>query len=308
MESGGKMKKILVLGGSGMLGSMVTNVFSKSEFETTATVRTTELIAESKKNLGNVNWIFFSIRDFIKSPEAYSSFNSYDWIINCIGITKPYCKDDNPDQIENAVVINSLFPNQLAKYFPNTKILQIATDCVYSGREGNYSENSIHDPIDVYGKTKSLGESKFTNLFNLRCSIIGPEFNRKAFLIEWLLSQQKDGEVNGFTNHDWNGVTTLQFGKVCLGIIKNGSAPKNLQHLVPADRVNKFELLKLLSTSFGRPDIKVREFVAKDKIDRTLLTNDNEYNEKIWNLAGYNQAPTIEEMIKECSEYHYPFK
>jgi len=302
------MKKILVLGGSGMLGSMVTNVFSKSEFETTATVRTTELIAESKKNLGNVNWIFFSIRDFIKSPEAYSSFNSYDWIINCIGITKPYCKDDNPDQIENAVVINSLFPNQLAKYFPNTKILQIATDCVYSGTEGNYSENSIHDPIDVYGKTKSLGESKFTNLFNLRCSIIGPEFNRKAFLIEWLLSQQKDGEVNGFTNHDWNGVTTLQFGKVCLGIIKNESAPKNLQHLVPADRVNKFELLKLLSTSFGRPDIKVREFVAKDKIDRTLLTNDNEYNEKIWNLAGYNQAPTIEEMIKECSEYHYPFK
>lgn len=302
------MKKILVLGGSGMLGSMVTNVFSKSEYETSATVRSNEIIDKSNKVLGNVNWIYFSIREFIKNPDAYSSFNNYDWIINCIGITKPYCKDDNPDQIENAVIVNSLFPNQLAKYFPNTKILQIATDCVYSGKEGNYSEDSIHDPTDVYGKTKSLGESKFTNLFNLRCSIIGPEFDRKAFLIEWLLGQPKDGEVNGFTNHDWNGVTTLQFGKLCLGIIKSEFTPKNLQHIVPADRVNKYDLLRILSTNWGRPDIKVNKFVAKDKIDRTLVTTDNEHNEKIWDLAGYDQAPTVEEMIKECSLYHYPFK
>lgn len=302
------MKKILILGGSGMLGSMVTNLFSETEYEITATVRSQELVEKSEKIIPSVNWIYFNIRDFIAVPEEHEYFSNYNWIINCIGITKPYCKDDNPDQIENAVVINSLFPNQMAKSFPNVKILQIATDCVYSGKEGNYVESSKQDPYDVYGKTKSLGESKYPNLFNLRCSIIGPEYDRKAFLIEWLLSQPLEGQVNGFTNHDWNGVSTLHFAKVCLGIIKNDFTPKNLQHVVPLDRVNKFELLCILAKHFGRTDIKVNPFVAGEKIDRTLLTEDNEHNLKIWEYAGYATPPTVEEMLKETAEYNYLFK
>jgi dTDP-4-dehydrorhamnose reductase len=302
------MKKVLILGGSGMLGSMVTNVFSETEYEITSTVRSQELIDKSKAILPNVNWTFFNIRDFVKDPESSKFFKNFDWIINCIGITKPYCKDDNPDQIENAVIINSLFPNQLAKNFTSVNILQIATDCVFSGKKGNYLENSEHDPTDVYGKTKSLGESKYSNLFNLRCSIIGPEFDRKAFLIEWLLSQPIDGQVNGFTNHDWNGVSTLHFAKLCLGIIKNNLQPKNLQHIIPSGRVNKFGLLNILTKHFCRPDIKVNPFVATEKIDRTLLTNDYDHNEKLWKYAGYKTIPTVDEMMKEAADYNYLFK
>jgi len=302
------MKKVLILGGSGMLGSMVTNVFAETDLNVTSTVRSEQLIEKSKKILPNVNWIYFNIRDFVLNPDKFNFISEYDWIINCIGITKPYCKDDNPDQIENAVVINALFPNQLAKCFPKVKILQIATDCVFSGKEGNYTENSKHDPYDVYGKTKSLGESKYSNLFNLRCSIIGPEFDRKAFLIEWLLSQPQGGEVNGFTNHDWNGVSTLHFGKLCLGIVKNDFTPKNLQHVIPGDIVNKFELLSILAKHFNRADIKINPFTANEKIDRTLSTSDAEFNSKLWEMAGYKELPTIDLMLKETAEYNYLFK
>ena len=302
------MKKILILGGSGMLGSMVTSVFSETGYEITATVRSQELIDKSKTILPGVNWIHFNIRDFITNIKEHAYFSKYDWIINCIGITKPYCKDDNPDQIENAVVINSLFPNQLAKKFPDVKILQIATDCVFSGKEGNYVESSKQDPYDVYGKTKSLGESKYPNLFNLRCSIIGPEYNRKAFLIEWLLGQPKEARVNGFTNHDWNGISTLHFAKVCWGIINQNYTPQNLQHIIPSGRVNKYELLNILTKHFERPDIMVNPFVASEKIDRTLRTNDEENNKIIWEYAGYMIIPTVDAMLKETAEYNYPFK
>ncbi len=302
------MKKILILGGSGMLGSMVTSVFSETKYDVTSTVRSEELIEKSKKILPGVKWIYFNIREFILNADKYSYFSNYDWIINCIGITKPYCKDDNPDQIENATLINSLFPNQLAKKFPSVKILQIATDCVFSGKEGNYTENSKHDPYDVYGKTKSLGESKYPNMYNLRCSIIGPEFDRQAFLIEWLLSQPKGGEVNGFTNHDWNGVSTLHFGKLCLGIIKNDFIPKNIQHVIPGDIVNKFELLTILAKYYGRTDIKIKPFTASEKIDRTLATIDAEFNAQLWQKAGYSEPPTIDRMLKETAEYGYKFK
>ena len=83
-----------------------------------------------------------------------------EYIINCIGITKPYCHDDNRDEIKNAIKVNSLFPMMLAEFSEknNIKIIQIATDCVFSGVEGQYTENSLHDPLDVYGKTKSIGE------------------------------------------------------------------------------------------------------------------------------------------------------
>jgi dTDP-4-dehydrorhamnose reductase len=302
------MKKVLILGGSGMLGSMVTNIFSETEFEITSTVRSQELNEKSKAIIANVNWIYFNTREFALNPDKYDFIGKFDWIINCIGITKPYCKDDNPEQIENAVVINSLFPNQLAKTFPSVKILQIATDCVYSGKEGNYIETSKQEPYDVYGKTKSLGESKYTNMYNIRCSIIGPEFDRKAFLIEWLLNQPKGGEVNGFTNHDWNGVSTLHFAKICLGIIKNDFTPKNLQHIIPGDIVNKHQLLSIIAKHYNRADIKVNPFVAQEKIDRTLSTNDADHNKKIWRLAGYNEVPLLDAMMKELADYKYQFR
>ena len=125
------------------------------------------------------------------------------------------------NQVNEAIKVNSLFPIQLSKIIKlkKNKIYQIATDCVYSGEKGNYVEMSKHDALDVYGKTKSLGEVNKKNFFNIRVSIIGKEINTKNSLVEWFLSNKKKEKIFGFTNHLWNGVTTSVFAEVLFTII-----------------------------------------------------------------------------------------
>lgn len=303
-------EKILILGGSGMLGSMVASYLSSLFEGITCTVRSDDMIDKCSKKLANANWIKFDVNDYLSSVENYSFLNEYAWIVNCIGITKPFCKDDNPAQIQNAISVNSLFPNLLSKNLieSKTKIIQIATDCVYSGFKGDYTETDKHDALDVYGKTKSLGETKYHNTYNLRCSIIGPEFDRNTFLIEWFLNQPQHASVNGFDNHDWNGVTTLQFAKITGGIITNQLSPENMQHLIPSGKVTKYEMLKIFAKYYQRDDITINKHSASETIDRTLSTVNHEMNEKLWLSAGYSKIPTFEDMIKELTEFDYKFK
>lgn len=206
-------------------------------------------------------------------------------IINCIGLIKPHITD-----VREAIRVNSLFPYRLPE-----GTIQIATDCVYSGKKGNYVESDLHDATDVYGKTKSLGEAP--HLINLRCSIIGPELKNHLSLLDWFLSQT---ETNGFTNHVWNGITTYHFARICRGIIKYNLKVPNLQHIVPKDKVTKYQLLQLIAESYN-VDIKVNKAKAPESIDRTLSTSDPEMNLKIWRAAGYQTPPTVKQMIQELS-------
>lgn len=209
-----------------------------------------------------------------------------DWVINCIGVIKPYC-----DDVQRAITVNALFPHLLPA---NT--IQIATDCVYSGKKGGYVESDPHDALDVYGKTKSLGEA--SHIKNLRCSIIGPELKNHISLLDWFLQQK---QANGFTNHLWNGITTYHFVKITEGVIREGIELPHLLHIVPADKVTKAELLRLIGKYF-KHEIPITEMEAPEAVDRTLATNKPDMNRALWKAAGYKKPPTIEQMIRELSE------
>ncbi len=226
------------------------------------------------------------------------------WIINCIGVIKPYIDQNNPGSIENAIRINSEFPFLLASAAEKigAKVIQIATDCVYSGVIGSYRESDLHDATDVYGKTKSSGEVPAFNVMHLRVSIIGPEVGRSTSLLEWFRNQPNGARLNGFTDHIWNGVTTHVFGKICLGVIKNNSFRPGPHHLIPKDNVTKAELLRIFVRAFNRPDIVISDHVNPVGIDRTLVTDDLEFNNILWRQAGYASPPTIEEMVFEQAE------
>ena len=184
-------------------------------------------------------------------------------------------------------------------------MLQIATDCVYSGAKGAYTESDLHDALDVYGKTKSLGETYLPSVSHLRCSIIGPEPKDFKFLIEWFRRQPNGAQVNGFTNHLWNGVTTLHFARVCEGVICKNIALPHLQHLVPAESETKSEMLRDFAEAYARPDIIIRDVEAKTVIDRTLSTSNIELNDALWRAAGYDQPPTVRQMIHELGAFDY---
>jgi dTDP-4-dehydrorhamnose reductase len=201
--------------------------------------------------------------------------NNYDYIINCIGIIKPYCQDNDPEGVVKAIQVNALFPHELSSFCPKINIIQIATDCVFSGKEGKSKENKPHDPLDVYGKTKSLGEVHKNNFLNLRCSIIGPENKHKKSLLEWFLGQKENSVLKGFTHHYWNGITTLQFAKVCEKIISQNIFSEMIKiqhthHVVINNTVTKYELLNIFKTIFHKKVKIVKVNDIGPKTDRSL--------------------------------------
>ena len=211
------MTNVLVLGGSGILGSMVVDVLARApELTVAATVRNTALADRFRTLYPNVRWALFDGRNLDRDRAV---FDRQAWIVNAMGITKPLIHDDHPAEIETAIAINSILPHRVGQCAADrgATVLQIATDCVYSGTKGGYMETDAHDALDAYGKTKSLGETYIPSVHHLRCSIIGPEPKDFKFLVEWFLRQPRGARVSGFVNHRWNGVTTLQFARLCLG-------------------------------------------------------------------------------------------
>jgi len=261
------VKRIAVLGGDGMLGSMVVKVLKKAGVDVKVFTRK-ELDAElvTQKSLDK---LLFNI----------------DCIINCIGIINKYITDN--DSIVRAIKVNSLFPYMLSD--TGIPVIQIATDCA--------------GELDPYGMTKKLGEVEAFNFCNIRCSIIGP--GNKDNLLDWFLSQK---EVKGFAHHFWNGVTTLAFAKLCLGLIDKERLNEYDQfNFVPLDYVSKYELFQLFK-KYYKTKTKI-DFVSKREVkDRVLpISYDSDFCDSgtsaLWHIAGYGHQPTIEQLIKEMKEY-----
>jgi dTDP-4-dehydrorhamnose reductase len=298
--------KIAILGVSGMLGSMVLDYFAQtSSCQLMATVRSQELIQKMRINAPDVEWRLLDAEK-CSSGDVSNVLSSAEWAINTIGVIKPYIHDDNAAEISRAIIVNSLFPQVLAQAAEqnNCRVLQIATDCVFSGARGKYVEKDSHDALDVYGKTKSLGEVFSAKVYNMRCSIIGPEIKTHSSLMDWFLRQPPNSSVNGYTNHLWNGVTTLHYAKLCSGIINNNLKMPHLQHIIPGDVISKVDLLRSFAHSYNRQEITITPAEAKVAVDRTLLTLDETLNKALWKAAGYDQPPLVNQMVAELSGFN----
>lgn len=301
---------VTILGGTGMLGSIVLDYFAASdEFDLRATVRDKKEAESTIKSYPHVDFRVLDAEN-TSTDELENTIAGSAWVINAIGVIKPYIHDDNPSEVERATRVNALFPHLLGKAAQNAKarVIQIATDCVYSGEKGHYDETDAHDALDVYGKTKSLGEAYLDGMLHVRCSIIGPELKGHLSLLDWFLGQEQGTTLNGFTNHVWNGVTTLQFARICFGIISKSISFDHIQHVIPGNMITKADLLKCFSKEYDRADLTINPVEAPKVIDRTLSTNNENVNLQIWEAAGYNEPPTVEAMVAELAGYKYPGK
>jgi dTDP-4-dehydrorhamnose reductase len=289
--------KILVLGNTGMLGQTVHTFLSGKNYNVYSTSRR-QLIEKSKQN---------SIR-FDVAQDDISSLRlkeeNYDYIVNCIGIIRHQITETRKSTI-NAIRVNSQFPLELLEEIEgsSTKLIQIGTDCVFSGRDGSYTEDSIKDPVDSYGYSKAMGELFSRNQMILRCSIIGLENENYLSLMEWFLRQPLNARVNGYIDHKWNGLTTLAFAKVLSGVISGDAFEAGTFHLVPDGQVSKFQLLQTLASTFRRVDLDIQPVEASSPIDRTLATKFAHKNAQFWESAEYGQIPTIKDMLSEYETF-----
>jgi dTDP-4-dehydrorhamnose reductase len=288
------VSKIVVLGSSGMLGKEVTRVLQGQDLDVVPTIRGT------KTSGAQVHLDFDSKSDVFN--KFFSKIGKTDYVVNCIGMIKQKFKPDN--EVSHSIILNSILPTRLAACASefDFRVIQIATDCVFSGQVGSYSESSIHDASDLYGVTKSLGEIDSDRYLNLRCSIIGAEARTNFSLYSWLLSQPLNSNINGYTDHYWNGLTTHSFARIVAGVISEGAFSSGTKHVVPSGVLTKYQLLKLVAHENGRQDLVINAHESGIKVDRSLTTEYENFNLNLWKTAGYEGKPTIEHMIEEFAE------
>ena len=281
--------KVAIFGSTGMLGRAVTQVLRSSDNEIVTVGRENSDI-EFDVSLGNLQKL---------------GIDNVDYVVNCIGLISHIIQEVGTESFIQAASINSVFPNELAAFAEKRgiRIIQIATDCVFSGQKGQYVESSPHDATDIYGLSKSLGEVHSPFVMNIRTSIVGLEGRGFNSLLEWVLGQPKNASIYGFTDRTWNGITTLAFARIVRGIIDSNLFEGKLQHLVPSDSTTKAALVRLMATAFGRDDIMVTEKVSGAAKNLTLATEYPETNLKLWRSAGYSVIPSIEELIWEISDH-----
>jgi len=277
------MNKILILGGTGMLGNAVVCHFqNNNNYEVYFTYRNEKVAFE---NFNKENAIHFDcLNDNILNLPK-----NIDYVINCIGIIKPFMYND----IKNSILINSVFPHNVSNWCKNNniKMIHITTDCVFSGLHGKYNELSYHDALDDYGKSKSLGEPK-NKCMILRTSIIGEEIHKDASLISWTKSQ-KGKEVNGYLNHFWNGITTNEYAKICQKIIENNLYEEDLFHIHSKDTVSKYQMLHYFNKKFNL-NLKINPYITNPICDRSLST--------IKDLCKKLDIPSVWEQINNLED------
>lgn len=295
------MTSIVVFGSNGMLGTTLTRVLSE-EFG--------ELVETNRQKIpvlkGNVALHLDVTREF--DLDRIFQDIEIDFAINAIGMIRQSIDSNNPLHKSQAELINTIFPIRLSEFATrrNIKLIQIGTDCVFSGARGDYSEDDEKDPVDLYGETKKNGEVLSQNSMLIRTSIIGKEFGTSKSLVEWVLSQKVNSEINGFVDHIWNGTTTFHFAKVVAGIIRTEQFEPGVFHLVPANKVSKFSLVSEIANVFNRQDLRILESRSGNFTDRSLRTIHVKNNDLMWRLAGFSESPRIEDMLRQYADWETP--
>tara|TARA_A100001011_G_scaffold400077_2_gene512170 strand:+ start:9346 stop:10200 length:855 start_codon:yes stop_codon:yes gene_type:complete len=272
------MKKVLVLGSSGMLGHMIHHFLDST--------KSYDLNNLSLRNKLNPQTIIADVSDQEKLSNLINDL-SPNIIINCVGVLIKGSKEN----LKNTIYVNAYFPHFLKEICEsiNCKLIQVSTDCVFSGKNGGNDENSIKDATDDYGKTKSLGEFNSKTHLCLRTSIIGPELKQNGEgLMHWLFNQQ--GSVNGFKNVFWSGVTTLELSKVIHYSIENNIS--GLWNVTNGEAISKHDLLEKIIKVFSLSNIKLES--DTDKFSDKSLKSIREINYEV---------PTYNLMLQELHKY-----
>ena len=273
MEEIGK-KKILILGSHGMIGHQIFYHLNLTDCF--------ELYNSSFSHSLNRQTILSDLTER-SSVELLIKELRPDLVINCSGLLIEDCEFNSKD----AILLNAYLPNLLVALCNkfNSKLIQISTDCVFSGKNPPYSENSIKEGESIYSKTKALGEIDTTNHLTIRTSVIGPDLkpNGKE-LFSWFMRQEK--EIEGYNKSIWSGVSSIQLGKSIKEFIDQDIS--GIYNLTSNESISKYELLVLLNHATKKGlNIRETEGVMTNK---TLLDNRSLLSSK---------TPSYEEMILE---------
>jgi len=263
MEKGSLLKtKVVVLGAKGMAGHVIAEYLSELDKY--------EIFGVAKEAGKHVT----KIMDVLEKDKLHSYLSDIqpDIVINCVGML---VSQSNAD-VKSAIRTNALLPHELSDFGNQIgfKLLHLSTDCVFSGRDGNYTESSPKDGLDNYAKSKALGEVVNDKDLTIRTSIIGPELKNGTGLLHWFLKQE--GEIKGYTHAYWTGVTTLELAKAIDAMIDQDI--RGLYHLCPKEKISKYDLLTLFQKVWNK-NITILPFEGYT-IDKSLVCTRQDFQYK----------------------------
>lgn len=271
--------RILILGGSGMLGHQL--------FKTLCQNNDVKVTLHHYNDHNNDHQLFSSSNsycniDVLDTESLREIMSSYkpEIVLNAIGIIKQ--REDSKD-IVRSLEVNALFPHRLAILCSDfgARLIHFSTDCIFSGKKGNYTETDISDALDLYGKTKFLGEVLGLNSLTIRSSIIGRELTRHTSLLDWFLNQS--GEVNGFTNSIFSGFTTIEMSRIVEKVIFQFPDKSGIYN-VSSDPISKFELLSLIKKihSLDIEIVPYPNFYCDRSLNSSNFRREFSYNPPSW--------------------------
>jgi dTDP-4-dehydrorhamnose reductase len=233
--------------------------------------------------------------DFDSVRRAFAAVRP-EVVVNCIGVVKQDAAAKDP---YTSISVNALFPHQLVRAGREIgfRLIHLSTDCVFSGRKGNYTELDTSDAEDLYGRTKLLGEVDYENCLTIRTSMIGRELSGSHGLVEWFLSQAGQ-RVRGFKRAVFSGFTTGALAESIADLIEQHAELSGVWH-VAAEPINKFDLLTLIKQSYNL-DIQI-------EADETFAC-DRSLNASRFREATGFRAPSWQNMIERMAEDPTPYE
>jgi dTDP-4-dehydrorhamnose reductase len=272
-----------------MLGSSIVRFLSGSPgFSVTGTIRANMIPSSLPSDIQRHLVCGVSVDESENLIKIFKRFHP-DIVINCIGMVKQGLSSDSASA---AIYVNSLFPHRLMSICEliNARLIQISTDCVFSGLRGMYSELDKPDAIDIYGLSKLLGEVVNSDALTIRTSIIGHELAGNHSLISWFLSQNE--KIDGYTGAIFSGFPTVELSRIIRDFIIPNKDLKGLYHL-SSSPISKFDLLSLVKEVYQK-NIQINDSSAL-RINRSLDS------EKFRKETGFSPKPwseMIEDMYK----------
>lgn len=271
--------RILILGGDGMLGHQLLT-YLQPRHEIRVTLRQ-DLSAYANYGIftSNNSYAGIDVRSLDRLVEVLADFQP-EAVINAVGIVKQRltAKESIP-----SLEINALLPHRLAMLCKGigARLVHLSTDCVFSGKKGNYMENDPSDAEDLYGKTKFLGEAQDSHCLTLRTSIIGRELSRHTSLLEWFLAQS--GTIKGFSKAIYTGFTTLEMSRIIENMLVNHPDASGV-YQVSSDSINKYDLLLLFREKLGHKVEIVPDdcFCCDRSLDSSRFRKEFSYTPPTW--------------------------
>lgn len=238
------IKRILLLGASGMLGHMLARILAPHHIVIGTTLSKYNDRSHLGRILGKENWIDQVDARSLPVVEKTIHESNPDVTINCVGLIKQKMNSGNNT---DAIHINSLFPHQLAQICAdtNSRLIHFSTDCVFDGTQGIKLVTDTPNATDLYGLSKLLGEVDDRTSITLRTSVVGRQLYGAESLFEWARSQ-RGNQISGFTNAIYSGLTTMALSRIIKNVIEDHPNLVGI-HQVASSPISKFELISKLN-------------------------------------------------------------